>query len=274
MNPVIYSTLRLAVKRYPEIMPLLTGKAREIAMEFKKMERDPREPGVKRKLKFEKELSGLIKRVLARQAEMVERHLQSIYPSRTQKAGADIDLDWTEDEEAELVMLLIQASRDGIKLFSEGSKLPMDWEFANIEAAKWARKYAGNLIKEMTATSRAALRETIAAFIEMPGFTIGNVMEMLPFNEERALRVAVTEITRAYGEANQIAGQQLRKEFPDLKMIKTWYTNNDDLVCEYCGPLNGTSIPIDEAWDGEIQNPPYHVNCRCWTDYGTELSKE
>jgi hypothetical protein len=106
--------------------------------------------------------------------------------------------------------------------------------------------------------------------------TIGDVMERLPFGEERALRVAVTETTRAYAEGEKLAGQQLKEEHPGVQVIKTWYTNADDLVCDICGPLDGAEALLDEDFisAGEaIDAPPAHVNCRCWMSTSTRLVK-
>ena len=76
-----------------------------------------------------------------------------------------------------------------------------------------------------------------------------------------------------------MAGEQLAKEYPDVKVKKQWFTNNDDLVCELCGPLNGKEVDIDEPFyppedDYQDGNPPRHVNCRCWTTQYTDIEAE
>jgi hypothetical protein len=84
----------------------------------------------------------------------------------------------------------------------------------------------------------------------------------------------VTEITRSYAQGNQIAGEVMKEQFPDVPVVKVWFTNNDDLVCEICGPLNGEEVGIDDSWDsddGPVDNPPAHVNCRCWTQTTTNI---
>jgi hypothetical protein len=118
------------------------------------------------------------------------------------------------------------------------------------------------------------VREALRFFAETPGATIGNIMDMLSddFGEDRAGRIAITEITRMYAEGNQLAGEDLRDQWPGEEVLKRWFTNNDDRVCPICAPLNNTEIGIDESWivDGvEYENPPAHPNCRCWTSVGT-----
>ncbi len=97
------------------------------------------------------------------------------------------------------------------------------------------------------------------------------------FTEDRALKIATTEITRAYATSSQMAGEDLKKEFPDVRVIKTWFTNNDERVCEFCVPLDGKEVEIDEDFyepdDYSDGNPPRHVNCRCWMQETTALAE-
>jgi len=105
--------------------------------------------------------------------------------------------------------------------------------------------------------------------------TIGDVMKQLPFDEKRAERVAITEVTRAYAAANKLAGEELAKEFPDLKVIKRWFTNNDGLVCTaICAPLNGKEVDLNAEFAPGISEPPGHPGCRCWSSVKTELPDE
>jgi hypothetical protein len=54
-------------------------------------------------------------------------------------------------------------------------------------------------------------------------------------------------------------------------MNKTWFTNNDDRVCDICGPMEGEEVASDESFSSGDDAPPAHVNCRCWVDYNTNL---
>lgn len=96
-------------------------------------------------------------------------------------------------------------------------------------------------------------------------------------NEIRALMVARTEAFYIANEAN-------REAYRQSGVVKTmrWYTAEDELVCEYCGPMHGTVIGINESFfkkgeemqgrDGgvlkldyrAINVPPLHTNCRCF----------
>jgi hypothetical protein len=239
--------------------------------------RDHREPGWREKEEFEDELRSAIVRHFAKQRKKVRAYLENEYPNR--KA-----LDYWDDEEdedaiAELMLALQKATRHGIYLFGQDSKIQIDWTLTNTEAAQWAREYVYDLIKDIDKTSREALQDAISQFVETPGMTIRDTMDLLPYDEERAQRIAVTEITRAYSKADQLAGADLKKEFPDVKVVSTWFTNNDELVCELCGELDGMEVSGDETFYDpeppyEDGYPPRHVNCRCWISTSTALGEE
>jgi len=184
-----------------------------------------------------------------------------------------------EDELALLIQLLTKNTKDGINLFGQSTGIDIDYTMTNAEAAEWARKYAAKFIKEIDDTTQSALQQAIIAFVETPGFTIGDVMDALPYDEQRALRIAVTEVTKTYAQGQLMAGDQLKKEFPDVRIVKRWYTNNDDLVCDICAPLDGMEIDIDDGFTTEegsnegLDSPPAHPNCRCWIDTSTALAE-
>lgn len=279
MKTQIIQSIVLAAKTHPEIIKHLRGRALKIVMidpdaahYTKSLERDPREPGLRRKQKQERKIKSLFQRVFDRQADSVRFQLSGYFPM---KAAPKIDVNWTDDEKGELVNLYIETVQDGIALYDEESTVEgADYTFANIEAAKFAKKYSFDLIKGIDDTTREALRAAIDTFINVPGATIGDVMASLPFDERRALRVAVTEVTRAYGNAAQIAAGELQKQFPDIKFYKMWHTNVDEKVCPLCQDIenNNPTIELDQDWDG-VMNPPRHVGCRCWMTTFTEFAK-
>lgn len=247
----------------------------------KAVRRDKREPGRTEKEAAEEKLSRLFMRRFRRQAGQIRAKLENYAPDRKELTVPPIELfddDWMDDEEsAELIRQLTKAARGGIALFGQRTGVQIDYTLTNKEAADWARQYAGDLLKKIDETTRQVLQSAITQFVETPGFTIRDVMDLLPFNEDRALSVAVTEITRTYAHGQQQAGEALKEEFPGVRIIKTWFTNNDDLVCDLCGPLDGKEIDVDENFyepENEYQdgNPPRHVNCRCWIDTNTKIT--
>jgi len=248
------------------------------------LERDPNEPGRKKKAQFDRQLQKLVMRHFDKQYGLIEQALSDNYPER--KALADtpnIDdfIDWDDpDFERDLIIVLEDAARDGVTLFKQTVVQGIDYAGVNIRAADWAKKYAGKLIKNIDDTTRKMVRDIIADFVKTPEMTIGDAMDLMPFGEARSQLVATTEITRTYARANQLAGEALKEQYPDVRVTKTFHTNNDSLVCDICGPLNGQEVDIDQPFvhpdtDEEYDNPgDTHPGCRCWTSTGTRLVDE
>lgn len=247
--------------------------------------RDRGEPGRREKEAAEERLRRAMARVFRVQARSVRETLGRLYPGR--KAldtlpGNDV-LNvalgtGTDDAWEKVYDVVFRSVLGGISLFEAAQSIGIDYSLVNTAAAEFARSYVFDLLKPgIDDTTRKALRSAIADFIETPGMTIGDVMKRLPFDEARALRVAVTEITRAFAEGNQLAGEQLKREFPDVRVVKQWLTNNDDLTCIICFPLHGQIVDIDKPFvhpetGAEYSNPAAHVHCRCWTTTTTDIS--
>lgn len=94
----------------------------------------------------------------------------------------------------------------------------------------------------------------------------------------RAERVARTTV---FGVANNAAREAYKQSGVVTEVA--WHTAEDELVCEYCGPMNGKVIAVDESFFKEgqtvtgrdggkmkldfdtVEDPPLHANCRCFT---------
>ena len=255
--------LLTVINARPDILPHLSAEAKIHAFGesayYKAYERDPKEPGRKQKIKYDKKFADLMKRIFDRQKEDVTPQIAAALYSKAD----DFNLDWTEEEESEFVSLVMEVYESGVNLFRETVVDGLSDSYINVGMQAAARKYAYDLIKtlgkQLNQTTVEAIRDAISSFAET-GVTIGDVVDKLPFSEDRALRIAVTEITRAYATANQETASELQRDLPDMTFLKTWYTNNDDRVCDICGPLHMTSVLIDDTWGG-IDNPPGHPNC-------------
>ena len=136
------------------------------------------------------------------------------------------------------------------------------WELANNAAAEWATGYAYDLVTGLLATTRQALQAEVAEYVrnsETIGQLVTRIRQASGFADTRAQMIAVTEVTRAFARGNLEAwkaGGVIEK--------RRWNTNNDELVCPVCGPLNGQVVGLDEEFDGGIAAPPAHPRCRCW----------
>jgi len=255
-----------------------------IGVPFSLKRRDPREPGRKQKEESEDALFALFMRQFRKQTKGIRDMLKLVASDR--KAITDrpvsfyfdyLDDDFWVDEDfiAEVARLFTKAAKQGIVLFESTIGLSMDYTLTNVEAAKWAAEYSYKLIKKIDKTTTKALQTIFKTFIDTPGMTIGDLVNMLPYTEARALNIAVTETTRIYATAERLAGEALQKEYPDVQVIQTWWTNQDPpRLCEVCEALHGKEVLLGELFDNQFEGPPDpHIGCRCWTTTTTRLKQ-
>lgn len=247
--------------------------------------RDPDEPGRALKERDEDRLLRLMKRRFATQKRQLRDALGLLLPpvkaivGPTPKGWLDSLPPGTLHDEATerlIVIFFQQAALRAIGLSQVEASFDIDWSLVNARVLAWVRKYVFQFLEGLDATTLDALREALENFVTTPGFTIADVMAVLPFGEDRALRIAVTEITRIYAEAVRQAGQELKKQYPDVRIEKRWWTNRDDRVCPICQPLHGQITEIDDGFGVEpgeagLLTPPAHTGCRCWLSTRTRI---
>lgn len=140
----------------------------------------------------------------------------------------------------------------------------VDWALSNQAAARWAQNYTFELVQGITNTTQEDLQRKIGAFVTDQG-TIGQLRDSLEptFGEVRAQMIAVTETTRAYAEGNREAWAA-----SGVVQEREWRTNNDEIVCVICMPMDGVTTGVNESFQHPTMGAidvPGHVNCRCWT---------
>jgi hypothetical protein len=239
--------------------------------------RDRREPGRRRKEAAEYRLYAAVMRYFRRQEKRIRARLEAWFPERKSMYDGMFDDAFSDEEAYAAILRVIMASaQDGVALFGEMTNIGLDYTLVNTQAADWARRYTFDLVKGIDNTTRKALQDAIGAFVDVPGFTIRDVVNLLPYSEKRALGIATTEITRAYSRSEQLASDALKKEFPGVSVIDTWYTNVDDRVCELCQWLDSKTVPAGEPFyepEGIYADgyPPRHTKCRCWHKVTTRI---
>lgn len=180
------------------------------------------------------------------------------------------DAFWDDERRRLLAVLgpLIQRAAQAGSAAAAGRLLNIgvDSQMVNQAAADWARGYTDDLLIQLGSTSEALVGEALAQWIETPGATMGDLVGLLSprlaGNVARADLIAVTETTRAYASGEMGAYQAAGVE------RWRWNTNNDELVCPICRPLNGRVAEIGQPF-GEFRGvafdgPPSHPGCRCW----------
>ena len=252
-----------------------------VPLPFALKRRDPKEPGRRRKEKTEDALFKAFNSYFRMQKRMVRETITAVAPGRKTAFGYDVDYYmnslppefWADDDfVAKIARILGGGASVGVDLFADLIDLEIDYTLVNDAAAKWATKYAGSLVSGIDSTTKDVVRRAISDFVKTPGMTIGDVVNRLPYNDSRALMIATTETTKTYAMAQREAGRQLQKEYPDIEVVKMWYTNNDDRVCPICAPLDGMTILLDDKFPGGIEQPPAHVRCRCWMATTTRIT--
>jgi len=171
-----------------------------------------------------------------------------------------VDPDWAEEdriliEELEPVLLEV-ALREARRTVRKVEAQKQDGLFDRVLA--WVARYTFDLVTGINQTTRDRLAEVLEQYVDRTGMTLGELNEAIGFifTPERANTIAVTELTRAYGEGVKAAAEELNSQ--GAPMLEIWHTNNDELVCDECGPLDNTQR--GEDWESY---PPLHPNCRC-----------
>ena len=270
-----------------ETLKTMIYHALEIMEDTKALSRDRREPDRREKVTLEMRLRRILLRYFRDQRARLLQAVTAYMPER--KAIFDVE-NWLNmifgpDDparsrlQADVMRLVVVGTSAGADIFRRNSGIELDYSLINANAQAAVSEHVGNMLQDIDKATREILKEQVQRFVETPGMTIGDLREALPFSPGRANTIAVTEVTRAYGEGERMAGERLAEEYPDVKVVKKWYTNEDDKVCPLCGPLGrGGWVPIADAFatdsrTGEmIMNPPRHPNCRCWIATRTKIN--
>ncbi|WP_434565151.1 phage minor head protein [Thermoanaerobacterium thermosaccharolyticum] len=90
----------------------------------------------------------------------------------------------------------------------------------------------------------------------------------------RALRIARTELSFSYNYGQLEAIRQAQEQgYFRGEVVKTWMTAEDERTCDFCGPLDGQMIGLEETFPGltkklpNVLAPPAHPMCRCTIGY-------
>lgn len=149
-----------------------------------------------------------------------------------------------------------------------------DYTMSHTAARDWALQHTDEVITGMAQSTSRGVGQAVGKWIDNkePLQSLIDDIKKVYFAPERAQMVAVTETTRAYAEGNRTAYQD-----SGIVVRWEWRTNNDEIVCPICGPLNGKQLGLEASndWRGylpdeivrmakkPINGPPAHPNCRC-----------
>jgi len=144
-------------------------------------------------------------------------------------------------------------------------EIPVGYTSLHEAVMEAARKHTAGMVKGVTETTRKLIRESVAKSIalgEDTSLATERLMETID-NPIRAELIAQTEPVNAYQ-----TGYSMYAKSTGAKQ-KTW----DGLAgaCQFCSPLIGKTIPIDDQFElpnGKlIDHPAAHPRCRCSVIY-------
>jgi SPP1 gp7 family putative phage head morphogenesis protein len=133
-------------------------------------------------------------------------------------------------------------------------------EQANDEAIAWAEARIGNLITEVSDTTRDAVNELTAAAIR-DGLTNDELAQQMAdgfgFSDARAQMIARTETANA-----DVAGTMIGFRASGVVTGKSW--DPDDDPCPECqANADEGVIALDDVFPSGDDAPPAHPNCEC-----------
>lgn len=157
----------------------------------------------------------------------------------------------------------------GGKAVGRKLEVEMDWDYLNPAVTAWAAENSARLVQDIVENVRGQIRQQVVTGLG-EGKTIGQVREEIGalaedgqaiFSRERALRIASTEVIRAYNQG-AVEGY---KESGVVRGVK--WTSGDAGRCNRCGALDGKVVALGEVFyqDPKFGDgmPPRHPHCRC-----------
>lgn len=229
-------------------------------------------------LQTERKIRAVARRVLRGQRIALTVYVKRRPTSKAHDLPSEADLrewlgaldgkSWDEDVQAELRDLLSQlaaerssAAMDHVADYLRGD----DAEYrrlldqANDRAVQWAQDRVGNLITQVSDTTRQAVNE-LAADAIAEGLTndelAGRIGDAFAFSDDRADMIARTETANAETQGS-LAG------YRESGVVEAKEWSADELACDECDGLDGEQVGLDEPFSDGSDGPPAHPDCRC-----------
>lgn len=266
MRDLILKTLKTAVEQHPEVLPMLKGNARWYGEVFAWKRSNA--PDDEQRRKDERRLAKRFAEFLDAQLARVLKELKQQYKNLQPSFWDDED-EWAwETMSDDFVGILIHGVDGGVGQLSGAGNL-VDRDHLNTRLIAYAKQYKNEWLSKINQASRDYVEQAVTNWL-LSGEPLDELVKTLSnqdigmFSKVRAERIAVTEVTRLFAQANRIAYQEsgVVDEF-------VWMTAEDDLVCEVCDANDGKQFPLQNM-DSMI---PAHPNCRCWGNPVVNMDK-
>ncbi len=129
----------------------------------------------------------------------------------------------------------------------------------------------GSLIQAAAGLTQVQANALATMFLDarMRGQTPKQLQALIDAASKRYLRqraklAAGTEAWRAW-QLGQFSAAAQKQRMTNAQVVRTWVTARDERVCPTCGPLDGATMPVGQAF--AYGDPPIHPNCRCNLEY-------
>ncbi len=204
-------------------------------------------------------------------AEVIQPFLESEVTRIRDQVGISNeqpDNEFWKKEQALLLALLIpflekwaEASISNQATLLSGVGLGIDAN-VNARATAWAGRYAADLSKSLTKTTRELAKAKIKNWMAtgQPLSVLEGELGKVISPQWRARLIARTEVTRAYAEATLEVAEELGI---DRVMWKTHPELSATGPCPVCEPLDGVFVQPGETFPGGFSSPPAHPFCVC-----------
>jgi SPP1 gp7 family putative phage head morphogenesis protein len=258
MRDLILQSLRESVKQHPELLPHLKGYARW-AGEVYAWKRGEA-PDDEQRRKDERRLAKRFAEFFDGQLASILKALKDEYKTLQPGFWDDEDADMWDEMADDFVGILVHGVDGGLGVMPGGTANLVDRDAINTALIAYAKKYRNEWLFKINRSTRDYVEQAVSNWL-LSGDPLKELVRSLSnpdvgmFTKMRAERIAVTEVTRLFAQANKIAFEEsgVVDEF-------TWMTVQDELVCEICDANDGKQFPLQNM-DSMI---PAHVNCRCW----------
>lgn len=232
---------------------------------------------------FRMQKTILMRKLTARALSAKTRQLADP-PSITLEAFDEIWSDVEKRTTAALKEAIVNAEADGLHAGANSfkdalvgvdpsKKAGTTFNLANPRAVSWFHERGGSVdyIKGIQDTTKESLKRVITTGLD-EGWSYNQTAKEIqklfdgPISRDRAQRIAVYETAQAYEQGNMLFAQSLKDD--GVEMEKMYQTSEDALVSDLCrGNQDDGWIPIDQYHRSGVQEPPGHVNCRCYEKY-------
>jgi hypothetical protein len=211
-----------------------------------------RTPSVGRRVSDRAE-ENRVRRIELRRKENLKRRVEAAKTERLQKRREELRRERNRKFRA--------AKRDS------KPSVKIDFKFDSRQEASidWADRHSAELIDGISETSREAINNAVAEYLETGDFKeLRDEILAAVGDSERADRIARNEPMVAVHEGQRAAWQQAIDDglLPE-NSVREWIVVGDDKVCPVCQGLEGKTAALGEEYEEGIEGPPAHVMCRC-----------